>query len=513
MDKWYNADDPSSEGVLPPDGAPTPAPSWGDYAKQPVIGATSLISGLKSGSSYLNDKLGNVDEAQLQALQAHDWRDTTQGIEDSMTPGGKSVMDGSLMDHPLRGGAMRLLQMAPAVAATALPGGVIADVLGGGAGAVAAGGINAAISGGQFADQVASRIDSVPDDELRKQSPLYDGLRNSMSKQDALDAYRDHLMDGSGRTALVLLGGALGGGLGIGGKLAEGASGRVLGSAAEAGLAGGAQAGSSDYAYQQAMVDGGFQNHVDASEWAKQVFENMGIGALTAGAHALTAHGSAQNYPKAGDDAKPGLKPTTTPDATTPGPAEAAALNEVLNAKNPPSDPPKPPAPTPTAEGKPPAPEPPQATQAPVQPTAPVQGEAAAPPTDAAVPTPPATSDAALQKLTNGEVNAVVFKPGETIPTRPDGFKQTKIGPDVYFYNPGQLTAGGVTKAVRDGTIGQHLGLTDVSKDEAIARTQQGEQPVGVVERTPDGTEVKAAAGTDQTAPSQVGQIDRKSVV
>ena len=85
------------------------------------------------------------------------------------------------------------------------------------------------------------------------------------------------------------------------------------------------------------MLDAGFQSHADVQEWAKQVFENMGIGAVAGGAHGvLPAHGSPRDYRKGGEDAKPGLTPTSIPDAVAPDaappvPKPAKVQSETVN--------------------------------------------------------------------------------------------------------------------------------------------------------------------------------------
>ena len=50
--------------------------------------------------------------------------------------------------------------------------------------------------------------------------------------------------------------------------------------------------------------------------------------------------------------------------------------------------------------------------------------------------------------------------------------------------------------------------LGPTSKDEAVARVAAGEPGVGVVERTPDGTEAKAAAATSTTAPDTLAALE-----
>ena len=47
-----------------------------------------------------------------------------------------------------------------------------------------------------------------------------------------------------------------------------------------------------------------------------------------------------------------------------------------------------------------------------------------------------------------------------------------------------------------------------MSKDEAVARVAAGEPGAVVTERTPAGTEAKAAAGTTATAPAQAEALE-----
>jgi len=90
--------------------------------------------------------------------------------------------------------------------------------------------------------------------------------------------------------------------------------------------------------------------------------------------------------------------------------------------------------------------------------------------------------------------------------------KDQKTG-DIYVFNKNgdnELTHNKVVKAVASGNINDLMGYGPVTKQEAISRTtQQGETPVAVVERTPEGTEVKAVAGTNQTAPTQTQALEQ----
>ena len=518
---WYNPELDST----PQSGIPTTdAPEWSDYAKQFGVGAMGLVSGARSGISYLEDKTGFTDAAQSAALGAASSRDTGNALQASMSQAGQQAATGSLLQHPLRGLAMRGIAMSPALAAAALPGGLIADALGGAlggmSGAIGAGAINAALSGGQFADQIAGRIDDTPDQELRKQSPTFDEMRNSMGEQDARDNYRDYLADGQGRMALVLLGGAVGGGFGIGGQIAKGATGRMLGSAAEAGLAGGAQAGASDLGYQSAMMHGGFQSHADVGEWAQQVFENMGIGAIAGGLHGYFGHQA------------PKKAPVERVEGVAPSVEQSAALDTTINT-------PKAPSQTSTSEpqgapqaansdgGSIPTAEP----EKPVQPPSPPPSEPpTAPPatlpadptqesnpaTEATQPEAPNTLQAQYGELQKAQRPAMVFKQGEQVPKGISGFGLRKLvvpaegGPDTWVYNPQLVKQGDLRKSITDNTAGEkYLGLGPVTKDEAVQSIQGGATPVAVTERTPEGVEVKAAAGSSETLPQQVPALQQ----
>jgi hypothetical protein len=73
---------------------------------------------------------------------------------------------------------------------------------------------------------------------------------------------------------------------------------------------------------------------------------------------------------------------------------------------------------------------------------------------------------------------------------------------------PNALSIAKIRQAVKDDRLNDYLQLGPVTKDEAISRVAGGEQGVGVTERTPAGTEVKAAAGTETTAPAQVADLE-----
>jgi hypothetical protein len=91
------------------------------------------------------------------------------------------------------------------------------------------------------------------------------------------------------------------------------------------------------------------------------------------------------------------------------------------------------------------------------------------------------------------------------------GTTQLDDGRTVQFYKYGPnklINADKVNYLAQDGKLNDLLQLGPVTKDEAVDRARQGEQGAVVTERTPDQTEVKAAAGTTDTAPAQVAALE-----
>ena len=123
------------------------------------------------------------------------------------------------------------------------------------------------------------------------------------------------------------------------------------------------------------------------------------------------------------------------------------------------------------------------------------------------VPESPATLQAQISQL--GRERAVVMVPtGTPLPDNiPPGMRGVRTERGIYLYDPTKITEDAILRASRDGTENEILGLGPVSKQEAMSRAAAGETPVAVTERAPDGTELKAAAGTDRTADAQAASL------
>jgi hypothetical protein len=121
---------------------------------------------------------------------------------------------------------------------------------------------------------------------------------------------------------------------------------------------------------------------------------------------------------------------------------------------------------------------------------------------DYAVPETPETLAIQRQELKDGKRDVMVYK-GGLGPQPPAGMSSMRHGIDTYHYNPDAHSENSIRGAIANDTIGQHLRLGDTTKNEAMADAAAGHTPMAIVERTPEGHEVRAAAGTRKTAKGQ----------
>jgi hypothetical protein len=125
--------------------------------------------------------------------------------------------------------------------------------------------------------------------------------------------------------------------------------------------------------------------------------------------------------------------------------------------------------------------------------------------TDPAIPESQETLAIQREELKAGKRHVMVYK-GGLGPQPPYGMEAVHIGRDDYHFNPKVHSASNIQDAVANDTIGKHLRLGNTTKREALA---SGEPMVAVVERTPQGHEVRAAVGTHRTALSQLAHFYR----
>ena len=126
------------------------------------------------------------------------------------------------------------------------------------------------------------------------------------------------------------------------------------------------------------------------------------------------------------------------------------------------------------------------------------------------IPESEATLKAQQQDLLAGRRPAQMFPSGTPELPTPQGMGRTQTPEGVFHYDPSKLNETAIHAAVKSDKVNDILNLGPISKNEVMHRVQQfGEKPVTVVERGPDGTELRAAAGTEKTAPVQLAYMYR----
>ena len=143
------------------------------------------------------------------------------------------------------------------------------------------------------------------------------------------------------------------------------------------------------------------------------------------------------------------------------------------------------------------------------------------------VPESEATLKLQQDKLLAGEVPAIMYPADADGNVKhrkvPKGYQSVRAYDadgklkGVFHYNSdperGPATTAGKIKALaKEGKENEVLGLGDTSKNEAIAKAQDNNEPVkAVTERTEDGTEVKAAAAAESDAPRIAAQLEENA--
>lgn len=114
------------------------------------------------------------------------------------------------------------------------------------------------------------------------------------------------------------------------------------------------------------------------------------------------------------------------------------------------------------------------------------------------------------RQLIEGNRRAQMFPRGEGVLKLPKGMAVIKVkNGDVFHFNPKRLKASEIVKASNDGRENTLLDLGPVTKAEVVERAAKGEKPLAIVERTAEGIEARAAAGTDVTAAAQVAALEK----
>jgi N12 class adenine-specific DNA methylase len=122
------------------------------------------------------------------------------------------------------------------------------------------------------------------------------------------------------------------------------------------------------------------------------------------------------------------------------------------------------------------------------------------------VPETPATLGAQAAQVGAGEGSgqrkAIMYPKGTTLPAVPQGMYRMSTPRGTFDYDPKLITPQAIKRLSRDGRENEILGLGPVAK------TDVPDPTVTVTERQPDGTEVKAAVGSPETAPAQAAALE-----
>lgn len=133
-------------------------------------------------------------------------------------------------------------------------------------------------------------------------------------------------------------------------------------------------------------------------------------------------------------------------------------------------------------------------------------------PSKMTVPESAATLKRQQQALIAGKRAAMLYPHKAAELALPKGIRRIKTKDGLLHFSPKKLTPSQIKKASAEGRLNEILELGPVTKEEALARTMLGERPVSVAERSPDGVELKAAMGTEATAPAQMAALQQTAL-
>lgn len=113
------------------------------------------------------------------------------------------------------------------------------------------------------------------------------------------------------------------------------------------------------------------------------------------------------------------------------------------------------------------------------------------------------------EQLRAGDRDVQMFPRGTEELPMPPGMDRIATERGAFHFNPARQSALGVAEASSQGRENELLDLGPYSKADIMERIQRGEQPIALVERTPEGLEVRAAIGTESTLPEQLQVMEQ----
>jgi hypothetical protein len=98
---------------------------------------------------------------------------------------------------------------------------------------------------------------------------------------------------------------------------------------------------------------------------------------------------------------------------------------------------------------------------------------------------------------------AQMFPEGTDELPLPDGFERIALDRGVFHFNPSLISREEIMRLSNEQRENEILALGPFNKLDVFARMELGERLIVIVELSPDGIEIKAAAGTESTLPAQ----------
>ena len=291
----------------------TPAPSdegvsWGDYLKTLGAGTAAVGGGLAAATRQFYEAGRSENGAKLSKAIQDAFGGVEEGIRDTMGDEAKKRLSASITsedfwNHPGSAAALKLTNMAPMVAATLIPGGIMSEAIGATLATAAAGG---AINAGLVEKEIYEKTDKLSDEELQEQVPFYAGLRSVYDETEARRQFNAKRMGMAPAINFVL--GAAAGAVGPAASIARGLKGgpAVLGAgeagavgrgtlgAVEGGVTNAVQAVGGDVTAQAAdMGEDSFNQPFDARRTIDAALEGTAAGALLGGIAGAASGGKA----------------------------------------------------------------------------------------------------------------------------------------------------------------------------------------------------------------------------
>jgi hypothetical protein len=125
------------------------------------------------------------------------------------------------------------------------------------------------------------------------------------------------------------------------------------------------------------------------------------------------------------------------------------------------------------------------------------------------IPESPATLRAQQRQLMEGRRDAQMFPTGTAELSLPAGFERHSNERGAFHYRADRLSPQTIDSLSQRGEENVFLNLGPYSKFDIAQRLLRGEQMACVAEYSPDGVELRSAAGTDRTIAEQKAYFDR----